>query len=224
MFPLCDKFGFRFSVESEQLLVQSFDTACKKSKCTQTSRGLGCCLKGEVKLSQWLRVTIPAQCSALPQPHKKAGVWNGVWMHLRSTGQLLYSKIIQPLTVLEWAGMSMKALSFLGHIQMIVYLCCGPARNRRLHATISGLNPSTALERRIASYFGHHLVSGLPACQRTACLPLCCTKGYNASGEQTAGDVHSFGDARITLFAQLCVYKKWDKFCATSAESTSLKV
>ena len=32
-------------LEGKQLLVQSFDTACKKSKCTQTSRGLGCCFQ-----------------------------------------------------------------------------------------------------------------------------------------------------------------------------------
>lgn len=29
-------------LESKQSLVQSFDTACTKSKCTQSSRGLGC--------------------------------------------------------------------------------------------------------------------------------------------------------------------------------------
>lgn len=165
-FPLCDKPGFRFSVESKQLLVQSLDTACKNSKCTQTSRGLGWCLKGEVT---WLGVAVTAQHSALPQPHKKAAAWKGVWMHLGSTGQLLYSKILQPLTALEWAGMSMKAPGFLWHIQTTMYLCCGPARNRRLHGTITGLNPSTALERTIAPYFAHHLVSRLPACSEN-CL------------------------------------------------------
>lgn len=43
-------------------------------------------------------------------------------MHLGSTGQLLYTEVIQSLMPLEQVVMSMKPLNFLWHIQMTIYL------------------------------------------------------------------------------------------------------
>lgn len=81
-------------------------------------------------------------------------------MHLGSTGQLLYTEIIQFQMPLEQVGMSMKPINFLWHIQTTIYLRCGPTRN----AAFSGLNPSTALERVSASYLGVHPVAEIPTC------------------------------------------------------------
>lgn len=75
-------------LESKQSLVQSFDTACTKSKCTQSSRGLGCSyqklyhIRGEQ--SHWLVATITDQCSGLPQSQKNTVLQKGTEMHLGS--------------------------------------------------------------------------------------------------------------------------------------------
>lgn len=192
-------------LESKQSLVQSFDTACTKSKCTQSSRGLGCSyqklyhIRGEQ--SHWLVATITDQCSGLPQSQKNTVLQKGIEMHLGSKKkQMLCTDIIQSLIPFEHVGMLIKTLNLLWHIQMSECLHCGPTRSGRLHAAVLKPHHSSGVSFFTLPRSMSH--DWEPSQFRVSCLSSSVPKAPCSSN---------------------CVYKKQDKSCAVPAGSTVLK-